>query len=173
MSWAERLQKNLGEPTRARIQSPRKQLNELLSEAIRIALQLVEKHGNHVPFCLVITINGELTNIVADDTEVKDRDVLFESVRQRVLEQIHARQLQAVAFAKNMRFHLENNSASKEAIQITLDHLQDSGCICYLPYEIVGGRVVPGEPIATTLEQQIFTDKATFVANSNGQAQER
>ena len=50
------------------------------------------------------------------------------------------------------------------AIQVTVDHLRDRACTCYLPYRIIDGRVVTDELFATEPVERLFTDKTTFIA---------
>src|SRR5437763_4950511 len=134
-----------------------------------MALRLIETHGSHIPFCLTITTAGERTNIAADDIEIRDADVLFESVRQHVLTAIRDRQVRAVALAKNVRYHRTDDLTPRESIQVTVDHLHYRACTCYLPYRIIDGRVVPEELFTTDPVQRLFTDKATSLAGSHGE----
>ena len=173
MSWAERLQKRINEPRATCLPAPREELNGLLNEAINMAVKLIEQHGNHIPFCFAITFAGERTDIAADDTKIRDPDLLFESVRQRTLESIRTLRLRAVALARNVRFHRPTDPEPRDAVQVTLDHLSDSARTCYLPYRVVDGRVVADELFATDPVERLIADKATFIAGSAGEVKGR
>jgi hypothetical protein len=169
MAFLDKLKRKTQEPEPHRATTPREECDTLLNEATKMALRLVEAHGHHFPFCLAVTATGERTNFAADDREVRDPDVLFETVRQSVLTAIRNRQLRAVALVKNVRYHHADESTPRDAVQITLDHLrEDRGCTCYLPYRLIDGRVVPEELFATDPVEAFFTDRATFLAGSEG-----
>src|SRR6266403_2054348 len=106
MAFLDKLKKKVQEPAPPRPPTPREECDMLLDEAIKMALRLVEAHGHHFPFCLAITVAGERTNFAADDREISDGDLLFETVRQSVLKAIRDRQLKAVALVKNVHYHL-------------------------------------------------------------------
>lgn len=174
MAFLDKLKRKAQEPDSLRPPTPREECDALLDEAMKMALRLVEAHGRHFPFCLAITSAGERTSFAADDREVQDGDVLFDAIRQRVLTAIRDRQLRAAALVKNVHYHLAKDAAPREAVQVTLDHLREArGCTCYLPYRMIDGRVVPDEVFATDPVEVLFTDKATFVAGSDGDVRTR
>jgi len=129
--------------------TPRDEQNGLLSEAIGMALKLTAEHGSHFPFCMAITGEGERLNIAADDTAVSGYDALLGLVQQQVRAAIADHQLRAVAVARHVTLRAGPVQAGTEAVQITLDHLQDSASTCYLPYTVVDGQIEPGELFAT------------------------
>jgi len=169
MAFLDKLKRMVQEPQPPHASTPREECDALLDEPIKMALRLIEAHGSHIPFCLAITTAGERTNIAADDTEIRDADVLFESVRQHALTAIRDRQIRAVALANNVRYHRADDSTPRESIQVTIDHLRDRACTCYLPYRITGGRVVPEELFTTDPVERLFTDNTTFIAGSGGE----
>jgi hypothetical protein len=141
--------------------TPREELNRLLDDAIKMALRLIEKHGSHIPFGMVVTTLGERTDIAADDTEVRDLDALFETVRDSIAEGVRGGRFRAVALAKNVSFRLRESETPTPAIQITLDHERHDATTCYLPYKLENGSAVPGEIFATQAVEQFFSNKRT------------
>jgi hypothetical protein len=168
MAFLDKLRRMAQEPQAPHAPTPREECDALLDEAIKMALQLIAANGNHIPFFLALDAAGKRTTIAPDDTQIRDPDVLFESIRQHILAAIRDKQLRAVALARNVRYHRSDDPTPWESIQVTLDHLKDKACTCYLRYQIVDGQVVPGELFATDPVEKFFTDKATFIAGSDG-----
>ncbi|THD02728.1 hypothetical protein B1810_12435 [Panacagrimonas perspica] len=140
--------------------TPRDETNGLLNEAIEMALKLTAEHGSNFPFCMAVTVKGERLNIAADDTAVSGYDALLALVQQQVRSAIADKQLRAVAVARHVTLRAGPVKAGTEAIQITLDHLQDSASTCYLPYSVSDGQIEPGELFATDPVDTYFSKEA-------------
>ena len=129
--------------------SPREQQNELLNAAIDMALKLIGKHGAHVPFAMVIGSDGKRFNIAVDDRETQDGRVLEESLLNELRSLCGRNELKTVAFARNVEYRSADDGSHVDAIEITLDHLDDSAVTCMLPYRLRNtGQPMPGELFA-------------------------
>ena len=129
--------------------SPRDECNSLLNKAISMAMHLVGRHGSHIPFAMVLDHAGSQTDIAADDTELRDRDVLAANVQDQVVRMCREGKLRAIAFARNISFRRSPEGPSISAVEVNLDHLQDEAVTCILPYEVVSaGEPRPGELFA-------------------------
>jgi hypothetical protein len=140
--------------------TPKDELNLLLSDAIGMALRLVEKHGSHIPFCMAVTTSGERTSIAADDSKLPGADALLAGVRQHIRDALRERRYRAVALARNVEYQSARDGSRTDAVQVTLDHEQGSPVTCYLPYQKVRGAVIPGELFAVKPEESFFTHDA-------------
>ena len=69
-----------------------------------MALQLIAKHGSHFPFAMIVTPGGKRANIAADDTEVRDREILFATVREELSKTIRQGGVRAFALAQVDQF---------------------------------------------------------------------
>ena len=137
--------------------APREELNGLLSSAIEIGLKLIAKHGNHIPFALVVRVNGERQNIAADNTDVHDGRILADTVLETVRGMVANRELRAVAFARNIDYQSAVDRSHVDAIEVDLDHLHDRAATCMLPYKLEGaGQPIPGELFAIEPREQFF-----------------
>lgn len=137
--------------------TPREELNGLLNAAIEIGLQLIAKHGNHIPFALVVRVNGDRQDIAADNTEVHDGRILANTVLEAVRGMVAKRELRAVAFARNVDYRSAVDRSHVDAIEVDLDHLHDRAVTCMLPYKLEGaGQPVPGELFAIEPREQFF-----------------
>jgi hypothetical protein len=140
--------------------TPKDELNSLLNDAITMAIQLVEKHGSHIPFCMAITTSGERTSIAADDTKSSAVDALVAGIRQHIAEALHEKRYRAVALAQNVEYRSAKDGIPTDAVQVTLDHENASPVTCYLPYRLMQGKLQPGALFAVQAEEKFFVKTA-------------
>jgi hypothetical protein len=138
--------------------TPREELNALLNAAIDIGLKLIAKHGNHIPFAIVINTGGERQDIAADNTKVHDGSILAQTVLREVHERIAKGGLRAVAFAKNVEYQSAVDRSRIDAVEVDLDHVDDRPVTCMLPYKLGSdGKPIPDELFAIDPRQVFFT----------------
>ena len=151
---------------------PRDESNSLLNDAIKMAMLLTEKHGANMPFCMAVTEDGKRVNIAADDTLVSDYEELYKLVHNQVKEAADSGTYRAVAVTRHVTFRASPLvSPGTEAIQITLDHIDDSACTCYLPYSNEQGVITPGELFATEPVEIYFIKESQEITESNSTKQ--
>ncbi len=147
-------------PQRNRIVSEeraKEQLEELLNDTIAMAQKLIEKHGSHVPFAMVIDAKGERVNIAVDDAERPGVDILDSTLLSTLRERCRRRELVAVAFVRNVEYRSAVDGTQVDAIEVNLDHVECEAVTCYLPYSIAEKtRFVPGELFATQAREIFF-----------------
>jgi len=135
----------------------RDELNALLNAAIDIALKLIAKYGNHIPFALVVHIDGKRENIAADNSEIHDGNILAQAVLEEVRRLVTASAIRAVAFARNIDYQSAIDRSHVDAIEVDLDHLDDQPVTCMLPYTLdPDGHPRPGELVAIEPREQFF-----------------
>lgn len=173
MSFLKKLQRESGKTSRTHPPTPRDELDALFDDAVKMAIRLIEKHGSHFPFGMVVSVYNERANIAADDRNVRDSEILFQSVRERIIAGVRNEQFRAVALAKNVAFRRAPNEAPTQAIQVTLDHQEAAASTCYLPYKIVEGRIITCEVLATEPLERFFHDKAKFIVGFDGTIRSR
>lgn len=136
--------------------SGQQELDSLLDDALHMALQLVAKHGSHMPFAMIVTPAGKLANIAADDRTVHDREVLFTTVRTELTKTIQQQGVRSFALAHNVRYTRRDTGESSDAVRVQLEHISGMSVTCYLPYHISDGQPVPGEIVATDPTARLF-----------------
>jgi hypothetical protein len=136
--------------------TPKEELDSLLNDAIGMAFRLIGKHGNHIPFCMAVTISGERTSIAANDSELPGAEALLAGVRQHITEAVREKRYRAIALARNVEYCSALDGSPTDAVQITLDHERGEAVTCYLPYRLSHSRVLPGEIFAVRPEERFF-----------------
>ncbi len=143
-------------PKKGTSMNARDELNSLLDKSIRMALQLVERHGSHMPFAIGVTADGEINNIAADDSELPGADVLYERTTEYVKEAVSVGHLRAVALARNIELTSNVDGTTTDAVEVTLDHINDDAVTCCLPYQLSDGKIIVGEMAAKDADISFF-----------------
>jgi hypothetical protein len=142
--------------------TPREELDGLLSAAIRMASKLIQVHGSHVPFAMVITNAGEQINVLADDTEVRDPDTLASTVINTIREMCSRSEVRAVALARNISYRSAVDGGLTDAIEVDLGHIRGEAVTCMLPFaRNASGDYVEGQLFAIDPRIIFFGDEST------------
>src|SRR5436190_7603129 len=104
MAFLDKLKKLVQQAPATAVLPPREELNSLLNAAIEMATKLIEAHGNHIPFCMAITSNGERVDVVVDDSAGPSTDAMVDSLRKQVAEAVRENKFRALVFAKNVTY---------------------------------------------------------------------
>jgi hypothetical protein len=139
--------------------TPREELNLLLDAAMRKALRLVQEQGSHMPFAVAVTTNGEQVDIAGDDREVADPQARHAWITQQVSAAVAAGQYRAVAVVRNIELTHNKTGKQADAVEVTLDHVDDQPVTCYMPYELRRGRLNTAEIVATAPSASFFARK--------------
>ncbi len=135
--------------------SARDELNTLFDRSIQVALHLVEKHGSHMPFAVGLTTDGEIQNIAADDSDLPGAEALHEWLVDYVEKAISIGHFRAIAIARNIEL-TSKEGVTSDAVEVTLDHLNDDAVVCYLPYRLDAGGISVGQVSAAEAETTLF-----------------
>lgn len=136
--------------------TPRDELNNLLDTAMRQALRQVQVQGKHETFALGIDAGGEQITIGEDVPTLLDPQTRHARVRERVTEAIAAGQVRAVALVRNISLTHAPSGKQADAVEIVLDHRDDTAVRCYMPYEFRQGKFNTAQLVATAAPERLF-----------------
>src|SRR5689334_8094288 len=117
MAFLDKLKKLVQQAPVTAVNLPREELNTLLNAAIEMATKLIEAHGNHIPFCIAITPNGERVSVAVDDSTGLSTDAMVDSLRKQVAESVRENKYRALVFAKNVTCRLGSDGQEADAVQ--------------------------------------------------------
>ncbi len=129
--------------------------DNLLSKALSLAKRQLSSAGGFPPFCLAISIGGEVETLVSDSGASSNSAALVDALRDTVKERVARLEYRAVAFARNVVLATANKE--EMAVQVSIDHA--SGIVsvtCYLPFQFIEKSLVEGEIYATECEERFF-----------------
>lgn len=138
--------------------SPNKSADDLLHETLVLAIQLIQKHGSHVPFAIGVTVENEFERVVADDSMTGvTTEKLFETVLAEIKQRCELGHYLAVALAQNVEYLSAQDGTAVDAIQIDIDEMNKTAVRCFLPYyRDSDGLVIPREVIAVDAVRRFF-----------------
>jgi hypothetical protein len=136
--------------------TPREELNTLLDTAMRQALRQVQVQGKHECFALGIDMHGEQVSIGADEPTLLDPHTRHARISARVAELIAADQVRAVAVVRNISLTHTPTGKQADAIEVVLDHRDDTAIRCYMPYEFRKGKFNTAQLVATAAPERLF-----------------
>ena len=136
--------------------TPRDELNQLRDTAMRQALRQVQVQGRHESFALGITTDGEPIAIGEDVPTLLDPETRHARISERVAEAIAAGRVRAVAVARNISLTHTPTGKQADAVEIVLDHRDDSAVRCYMPYQFRQGKFSTAQLVATPAPERLF-----------------
>lgn len=126
-----------------------------LNHAVEMAIKMIEKYESVIPFAVVIKGDGERVVIAPDDRVTTDRQILADTVRSTLRDGFGKLEFRTVAFVRNV---VVDGSERISAIQITIEQVFGKHVTCYLPYEIIDGKLSPKELYATAPVEKFIPD---------------
>ena len=136
--------------------TPRKELDGLLDTAMRQALRQVQVQGKHESFALGISADGEEISIGDDVPTLLDPDTRHARIRARVDEAIAAGQVRAIALVRNISLTYTPTGKQADAVEVVLDHRDDTAIRCYMPYQFKQGKFNTAQLVATAAPERLF-----------------
>ncbi len=136
--------------------TPRKELDSLLDTAMRLALRQVQAQGKHESFALGIDNAGEEINIGDDVPALLDPETRHARISAQVAAAIAAGQVRAVAVVRNISLTHTPTGKQADAVEVILDHRDDTAIRCYMPYQFSKGKFQTAQLVATAAAERFF-----------------
>jgi hypothetical protein len=134
--------------------------SELLSSAVEMALNLLEKNGSFLPFCKAVNAAGKSFIYTPESapgrrlTEVQ----ASEGVRTRVLCDLRPRELEGIAFCHHSRIRFADSNEKVPAVEVEVHYRGQRAAIWYFPYEIDGMTARVLEYYANDAKEDLFAE---------------
>jgi hypothetical protein len=114
--------------------------SQLLSSAVEMSLDLLEKRGSFLPFCKAVDEAGQTLIYTASSGPGKSftEAQASESVRSNVLRDIRSRGLTGVAFCHHARIRFDDTSEEVPAVVVEQHYLGQPSAIWHFPYKMDG-----------------------------------
>jgi hypothetical protein len=114
--------------------------NQLLSSAVEMGLDLLEKHGSFLPFGKAVNATGEpfiYSPASASGKGFKEAQA-SQSVRSNILRDLQPRALVGVAFCHHTRIRFAGSDEKVPAVEVELHYRGQPAAVWYFPYRIEG-----------------------------------
>ena len=142
--------------------------NQLLSSAVEMGLDLLERHGSFLPFCKAVDPAGQtfIYTPGSEEGEGFTASQASESVRSTVLRDLRPRALVGAAFGHHTRIRFADSPEMVPAVQVELHYRGQPAAVWFFPYKLDGGS-------ATVLESHRQQAQVSlFAADEPGDASE-
>jgi hypothetical protein len=136
--------------------TPRDEMNSLLDTAMRLALRQVQAQGKHESFALAIDAAGEQVSIGDEVPTLLDPETRHGRISALVAAAIAAGKLRAVALVRNISLTHAPTGKQADAVEVVLDHRDDSAIRCYMPYQFAKGKFQTAQLVATAAPERLF-----------------
>jgi hypothetical protein len=134
--------------------------NQLLSSAVELGLELLEKHGSFLPFCKAVNAAGEsFIYTPASGTGKSFTEVqASEKVRSDVLRDLRPRGLVGVAFCYHSRIRFADSDQKVPAVEVELHYHGQPAAVWYFPYKMEGNTAKVLEYYTNEAEEDLFAE---------------
>jgi hypothetical protein len=130
--------------------------NQLLSSAVELGLDLLEKNGSFIPFCKAVNADGEtFIYTAASDTSFSSKQA-YESVLFNVKRDIDSRRLKGVAFCFDSRVRLSDSKEKVPAVEVEVHYKGLPAAIWYFLYKIEGSKATVLEYYTNDAKENLF-----------------
>jgi hypothetical protein len=134
------------------------ELNAVLGEACRAALNLLEKNRELYPFAIVMEKGGGIRHVAGyTGSEIPLSGEVVELLIAGLATNVSNGTLIAVGIVTDVRITDRQTGQKTDAVSVALEHRNDDPVTCYLPYSFEGDRLVEGELVAERGVLRVFT----------------
>ena len=135
----------------------RDEIDTLLNEGIRIAVEFLEKDREFFPFALRLTQDGDIDLIQADlGEEVADVAELVEAAELSLREMADRGEILAGVVVSDVFVSQADSDEAGDAVQLAIEHAQGIAVECFLPYAWKDEALELGELFSQQAEHKIF-----------------
>ena len=132
--------------------------NQLLSSAVELALDLLEKNGSFLPFCKAVNDAGEtFIYSPASDSDFSSQQA-YDSVLLNVKRDLSSRGLKGVAFCFDSRVRLSDSPDKVPAIEVEVHYRGEPSGISYFLYEMEGTTANISNYFTNPLDGSLFAE---------------
>ena len=134
--------------------------NQLLSSAVEMGLDLIERDGTFITFCRAVNAAGETFVYTPASNSGKPFTAAqaAESVLASVRRDLDARNLVGAAFCYHTRIRFADSPEKVTAIEVELHSRGEPSAVWYFPYRLDGGTAKVLESHTTASKVNLFSD---------------
>ena len=134
--------------------------NQLLSSAVEMGLDLLEKHGSFLPFCKAVNAAGEpfIYSPASASGEGFTEAQASESVRFNVLRDLRTRELVGIAFCHHSRIRFADSDEKVPAVEVELHYRGHPAAVWFFPYKLEGNTAKVLEYYTNETEEDLFAE---------------
>jgi hypothetical protein len=144
--------------------------NQLLSSAVEMGLDLLEKNGSFLPYCKAVDAAGEpfIYSPASATGKAFTEAQASESVRSDVLRDLRPRGLVGVAFCHHTRIRFSDSPEKVPAVEVELHYRGRPAAVWYFPYQMEGKTARVLEYYTNEAREDLFAEAGPGAAADGG-----
>lgn len=134
--------------------------NQLLSSAVELCLDLLEKRGTFLPFCKAVNAAGEtfIYTPASGSGESFTETQAAESVRSNVMRDLRPRDLIGLAFCRHTRIRFADSAEKVPAVEVEMHYRGQPPAVWHFPYKLEGKTATVLEYYTNETKEDLFSD---------------
>jgi hypothetical protein len=130
--------------------------NQLISSAVELGLDLIDKNGTFVPFCKAVSESGETFVYTAASDTGFTAEQAYESVSLNVKRDLVIRRLKGVAYCFHSRVRLVGSTEKVPAVELEIHYQGFPAEIWYFLYKTEKGRATILQSYTNPAKENLF-----------------
>ena len=128
----------------------------LLNEAVGLASEILEEHGEFSPFALALRHDGEIVHVAPDeDTEETESEAVVRALEAAI--RVDRAEYRAIAVVADVTLEDENDEPMSSAVSIAIEHRDETPLNCYVPYEFEDEKLKLGDLMPEEGVSRVFS----------------
>jgi len=139
------------------VQEGKDEAQQLMDSVLPFAEQMLNKHGEFVPYGGVMKSNGEIISVAGTDGEEQPKSTdIIQILQDGFRNEAENGNYKATAIVYDVRVRSPETGDPSDAIAIALDHKSGYSVVVLLPYTLENGQLEYGQISAQAGENSVF-----------------
>ena len=139
------------------VQEGKDEAQELMDSVLPFAEQMLNKHGEFIPYGGAMKSNGEIISVAGTDGEEQPKSAnITEILQDGFRNEAKNGTYKATAIVYDVRIRSPETGDASDAIAIALDHKSGYSVVVLLPYTLENGQLEYGQISAQAGENSVF-----------------
>lgn len=138
--------------------NPKQEAEKLMNEILPVAKRMLRQHGEFLPYGGYMKPNGEIVHVGAKDPETdrpKSMD-LISILRNSFRRMAKNKECIVAVTVFDVVVTIPESNRKSDAIQVSVDHIDNYSADVFFPYQIIEDKVVFGEIFAQEGKHEVF-----------------
>lgn len=134
---------------------------ELMNSILVVAHQMLREYREFYPYGGYMDRDGGIRHVAVKDpdTDHPNSQDMIETLESTFREMAREKTCRAAGIVCDVRLKSPDGSTKRDAIQVSLDHMDNYSVKVFFPYSFVNDQLVFGEAFTTRGEDRIFGDE--------------
>ena len=139
------------------VQEGKDEAQQLMDNVLPFAEQMLNEHGEFIPYGGAMTSSGEIVSVAGTDGEEQPKSTdIIQLLQDGFKKEAQAGNYKATAIVYDVRVRSPETGDPSDAIAVALDHKSGYSVVVLLPYTLENGQLKYGAISAQAGENSVF-----------------